>query len=727
MSVEEEFKRCFNLDLIGMAITSVDKNWVKVNDKLCQILGYSRDELLKLSWPKLTFPADLAKDEREFQRVISGDIEGYSIDKRFIHKNGEIIFTTISTNCVRASNGRIKHFVVVVQDIPEREQDNANKLNIYNLLKRAEQLAHMGSWEWDIHANTFKMSDEWLQIHGVSNKNIKMEELIQIAHPEDVEAINLNFQDALKGVKPYDITHRIIKQDTLEERVIKANGVVSFDNNGEPYKVLGTAQDITERTLIEKELEAHREHLEGLVRERTRDLTNVNEKLKQTLTSLEKIAHFDLLTNLPNRVLLADRLNQAMMHCHRRNKTLAVAFMDLDGFKEVNDTYGHAVGDKLLVAISNRMQFALREGDTLARIGGDEFIAVIVDLAEGKASEAVLDRLLIAASDPVIINNISLHVSVSIGVTIYPRDGGTAEHLIRHADQAMYAAKQAGKNRYHIFDVEHDNQIRTQRQNMADIRCALDRDELILHYQPKANMQTGNIVGFEALVRWQHPSGNLTPPLAFLPIIEGHALSVELGEWVIDTALKQIQQWAKIGIDTNISVNLSAFHLQQKNFTARLAALLTCHPEVNPCCLELEILETAALNDIGQISDIMVTCEQLGVRFALDDFGTGYSSLTYLKRLPAYLVKIDQSFVRDMLEDPEDLAIVEGVVGLAKAFRRKVIAEGVETTAQTDALLLMGCELAQGFGIAQPMPASEVVTWLADWKENKPWLRQKAH
>nr|WP_297348594.1 EAL domain-containing protein [uncultured Glaciecola sp.] len=437
---------------------------------------------------------------------------------------------------------------------------------------------------------------------------------------------------------------------------------------------------------------------------------------------LERIAHYDALTNLPNRVLLADRLGQAMVQCKRNNRSLAVAFMDLDGFKEINDTYGHNVGDKLLLSVSQRMKAALREGDTLARIGGDEFIAVLVNLGKPEDSAPVLERLLKAAATPVTIDNYVMQVSASIGVTLYPQDGADAEQLMRHADQAMYVAKQAGKNRYRLFDTAQNNEIKRQLESIEDIAYALREGELVLYYQPKVNMRTNEIIGVEALIRWQHPIRGLIPPLQFLPLIEGHAISLELGEWVIDNALIQIEKWQKMGLNLPISVNISAHQLQQPNFTKRLAVLLSAHPEVDADWLELEILETTALNDISKVSATMQTCNELGVRFALDDFGTGYSSLTYLRNLPAQLIKIDQSFIRDMLEDPEDCAIVEGIIGLAKAFRRDVIAEGVETIAHGAMLLQLGCELAQGYGIARPMPASDIAKWVCNWKADDSWL-----
>ena len=446
-------------------------------------------------------------------------------------------------------------------------------------------------------------------------------------------------------------------------------------------------------------------------------------RLKEHQNELEHIAHYDMLTNLPNRVLLADRLSQAMLQCQRNKNLLAVAFLDLDSFKAINDTYGHDIGDKLLVALSVRMKKALREGDSLARLGGDEFVAILTGLTVVEDCEAILNRFLLAASSPVTVDDVVLSVSVSIGVTLYPQDDADADQLIRHADQAMYIAKELGKNRYHLFDTAQDDAIKQQRENLEAIRDALDNKQFVLHYQPKVNMKTGSVTGVEALIRWQHPKKGLLNPLEFLPTIENNPMMVELGEWVIETALMQISQWQAMGLKqvVNISVNIAAVHIQQSNFISKLTSMLAAYPDVSPQLLELEVLETSALDDVNHVSTIMNTCMTKGVKFALDDFGTGYSSLTYLRRLPAQIIKIDQSFVRDMLDDDDDLAIIEGVIALARSFDRDVIAEGVETIEHGTALLQLGCELAQGYGIAKPMPADDIPSWVSCWKPDKSW------
>jgi diguanylate cyclase (GGDEF)-like protein/PAS domain S-box-containing protein len=444
--------------------------------------------------------------------------------------------------------------------------------------------------------------------------------------------------------------------------------------------------------------------------------------IKEHQSQLEHIAHFDALTSLPNRVLLADRLQQAMAQAQRRGQQLAVAYLDLDGFKAINDHHGHEAGDHVLITLAQRMKQALREGDTLARMGGDEFVAVLIDLEDMATSLPMLTRLLAAAAQPVQWGDLSLQVSASLGVTFYPQTQDIdADQLLRQADQAMYQAKVAGKNRYQIFDAAQDSHLRGHHESLERIRLALENHEFVLHYQPKVNMRTGQVIGAEALIRWQHPQEGLLAPARFLPVIESDPLAEAIGEWVIATALTQLELWHGVGLNLPVSVNIGARQLQQATFVDRLRAILATHPGMSRGSLELEVLETSALEDIAQVSQVIEDCAQMGVTFALDDFGTGYSSLTYLRRLRVTLLKIDQSFVRDMLNDPDDLAILQGVIGLAAAFKREVIAEGVETVAHGTLLLHLGCELAQGYGIARPMPPEQMPAWAAMWQPDAAW------
>jgi diguanylate cyclase (GGDEF)-like protein/PAS domain S-box-containing protein len=438
--------------------------------------------------------------------------------------------------------------------------------------------------------------------------------------------------------------------------------------------------------------------------------------LKSIERQLNHLAHFDALTDLPNRLLKADRLQQAMVQARRTGQGLAVVYIDLDGFKAINDRFGHEAGDQMLVAVASQMQQVLREGDTLARLGGDEFVAVLINLSDIHACAPLLDRLLAAAAQPVRFKDDLRQVSASLGVTFYPQAQEVeGDQLMRQADQAMYLAKQAGKNRYQVFDAELASSLRDWHEDLQRIAQALHEGEFVLHYQPKVNLRTGQLVGVEALIRWQHPDKGLLAPAGFLPIVEDHALAINMGEWVIDTALGQIGAWQVQGWHVPVSVNVGARQLQQANFVARLSTLLARHPDVNPADLTLEILETSALKDIPYASRVIEECHQMGVAFALDDFGTGYSSLTYLKRLRVAALKIDQSFVQNMLDDPDDLAILKGIIGLASAFKCDVIAEGVETEAHGALLMQLGCDLAQGYCLARPMPAQDLPGWVTDW------------
>jgi diguanylate cyclase (GGDEF)-like protein/PAS domain S-box-containing protein len=452
-----------------------------------------------------------------------------------------------------------------------------------------------------------------------------------------------------------------------------------------------------------------------------------NTLVKQHERRLEQIAYYDALTGLPNRILLSDRLRRAMIQTHRRKRLLAVVLLDLDGFKSVNDGHGHAAGDRLLSTLAVRMKHALREGDTLARLGGDEFVAVLPELDNVGACVPIITRLLEAASEAVEIGQAVVRVSASVGVTFYPQgEDQDADQLLRQADQAMYEAKVTGRNRYQFFDSAQGRSAADRQQKLSRMRQALAAREFVLYYQPKVNMSTGEVVGAEALIRWQQPEVGLLPPAAFLPLVEGHPLAIELSEWVIETAITQMESWQSAGLYLPVSVNVGAQHLLQGQFVEHLSAHLAAHPSIQPSRLQLEVLESSALQDIVLVSKILDACHKVGVSIALDDFGSGYSSLTYLKLLPADVLKIDQSFVREIVSKGENQAILEAMLGLAAALHRQVIAEGVETIDHGLMLLKTGYELAQGYAIAHPMPAAELPAWFASWHPDPRWVDAKA-
>ncbi|PHS13290.1 MAG: hypothetical protein COA86_17440 [Kangiella sp.] len=446
-------------------------------------------------------------------------------------------------------------------------------------------------------------------------------------------------------------------------------------------------------------------------------------KSKKQQEKLNLLAHYDELTQLPNRTLFNDKFHLAIKHSIKRQNQLAICFLDLDNFKPINDTFGHAVGDLLLVEVAKRITLNIREEDTVSRQGGDEFALLLGDIYNYSQCEIILQQIHNALAEPFVINGQRHDISASTGITIYPNDKSEPDTLIRHADQAMYHAKLAGKNRYHLFSTEQDQLAMTQHTRLGEIREALYADQFELYYQPKINMKTGAVFGAEALIRWIHPDKGLIPPLDFLPIIEETPLEIEIGDWVIKQALSQLSNWKLLDIELEVSVNISSNHLLSKNFISKLEKSLSNYENVDSSDLQLEILESSALSDLKMIGQIIKKCrKQVGVNVALDDFGTGYSSLTHLRNLSANTIKIDQTFVRDMLEDPSDYAIIDGIIGLARSFDRKIIAEGVETTEQGLMLILMGCEEAQGYGIAKPMPAVKISEWLTEYQSNSQWI-----
>lgn len=454
-------------------------------------------------------------------------------------------------------------------------------------------------------------------------------------------------------------------------------------------------------------------------------LRDISER-KKTEQQIQYMAYNDVLTNLPNRIVLEDRLRQEIAHHKRNGKRIAVLFLDLDGFKRINDIHGHDIGDQLLIAMAARMRVTVRAADTIARLGGDEFVAILPDLDNNDDYLPIVDRLLEAIAEPMQVADLQLQLTASIGITFYPQqDEVDGDQLMRQADQAMYQAKLAGKNRYHLFDIQLERLLRHRHRDLYELHQACANGELELYYQPKINMRTSQMTGAEALLRWRHPQRGLLNPGEFLPAMEGMNILVELGEWTVRQALREISSWQMQGLHIQVSVNIAGLHLQRADFLPRLLQILDEFPSVPPHLLELEILETSALENVTHVTDVIAECRKLGISFALDDFGTGYSSLTYLKRLPTQVLKIDRNFIEEMLDDPENLSILDGVIKLASALNRDIVAEGVESVTQGEILLLLGCEQAQGFAIARPMPAEAIPQWLESRKIEPLWYNRR--
>lgn len=492
------------------------------------------------------------------------------------------------------------------------------------------------------------------------------------------------------------------------DQALQASNQILFSHAGQPLAIDYTAAAIRQR--------------DGGVSGCVLVFRDVSEK-RHLMQQISWQAGHDVLTGLENRSSLAERLQQAIARAQAKQQWLAVCLLDLDHFQAVNDKHGQLLADKLLQQVAHRLETWIGAGNHVARLGGDEFVVLLQAQTDTASVERRLALLLAELSQAYEVEQLPVKLSASIGVAIYTGDDANPDTLLRCADQAMYQAKQSGRNQFHLFDTQQDQQVRTHHNQRARIRQGLMQGEFRLYFQPKVNMPQAKVIGMEALLRWQHPEQGIVGPLHFLPLVEHTDLIIDIGEWVLQQALEQLRSWTANGQYWGVSVNIAARHFQRSDFLARLSSILASYPEVAPEWLEIEILESAAIQDIQYVREVMLGCQQLGVRFALDDFGTGYSSLSYLKRLPANTLKIDQSFVRDMLVDQEDLALIRAIIGLAKAFKLEVIAEGVETAEQGVALMQLGCDQAQGYGIARPMPADTVSAWARSYAPPPVWLR----
>jgi diguanylate cyclase (GGDEF)-like protein len=468
--------------------------------------------------------------------------------------------------------------------------------------------------------------------------------------------------------------------------------------------------DITARKTAEIELLQARADLEKLVEIRTLELSRTVMELEKKAVEqkvaeahIQRLAHFDALTGLPNRLLLNDRCQQALSVAQRGRQSVALMFLDLDHFKNINDSLGHRVGDHVLVELAARLKSAVREQDTVSRLGGDEFILLLPD-TDALGAAHVADKLLQAALMPLQIEQHELTVTPSIGISLFPKDGADLDTLSKCADAAMYRAKADGRNGYRFYTSEI--QAQSDRMLLLDnaLRRALERKQLELHYQPQISLVTGQVVGAEALLRWTHPELGSISPVEFIPIAENNGLILPIGEWVMRTATQQLSTWIARGMaPITMAVNLSALQFRHPNLPQLVTRILE-DAALPPQLLEIELTEGVAMTHPLEAVAVMNELHQRGVRMAIDDFGTGYSSLSYLKRFQVYKLKIDQSFVRDITEDPDDKAIVGAIISMASSLGLQTIAEGVETEGQLEFLRARGCNEAQGFYFSRPLP-----------------------
>ena len=555
---EERFRVAFNQAAVGLAHVAPDGRWLMVNNKLCEIVGYSRAELLNMGFQDITHPEDLVTDWAIARRMTTGELDEQTREKRYRHKNGYYIWINLTSSMVRDADGNAKYYSTVVEDISRRKQ--------------------------------------------------------------------------------------------IEEELL---------------------------------------HL----------------------------ANHDALTSLPNRSLLLDRLGQALVFAGRSKGQVAVMLIDLDRFKNINDSLGHDVGDKIIVEMARRLSACVRPGDTIARLGGDEFVLIRPDVAREDAAATMAQQLLEALSRSMTIQGHEFYPTGSIGVSMYPKDGLDSQTLLKNADTAMYRAKDAGRNNFQFYAHEMNSRALDRLTLETGLRRAIEREEFVVHYQPQMDIATGRLIGAEALLRWEKPGQGMVFPGDFIPIAEETGLIVPIGQWVLHRACAQKRQWHDAGLflDLRVAVNLSARQFKQQDIAKVVSQALEetgCRPE----WLELEITESVVMESPEAAAETLHKLSAMGVHLSIDDFGTGYSSLSYLKRFPIDALKIDRSFVRDITADADDAAIAKAVIALAHSLKLRVIAEGVETAEQRDFLRAQQCDVMQGYFLGRPMPVEKFENFMLESK-----------
>jgi diguanylate cyclase (GGDEF)-like protein/PAS domain S-box-containing protein len=802
---EARYRATFKQAAVGITQVSVDDRFLQVNQRLCEILGYTEQELLDLSFSDVTHPEDRDASRAVKDRLLSGPDESLSpvMEKRYLRKDGTTVWTLVTVTSVRDAGGGPDYFVVVVEDITERKEAEAALQDSQEKLRTAIASGNIGLWDWDIGTNKVFYSREWKSQLGYDDHEIAddVREWERLMHPDDAKNAYAMVESCWKdAAAEYRVEFRM-KHKNGTWRWVLAQGSVHRDAQGTPRWMVGCHVDITERKHAEEQLHLSAKVFESIadgvmVTDARRKLVSVNNSftkltgytagealgqtpgflrsgrhdaafyeamwrqideaghwhgeiwnrrkdgaiypellsitalrngggeisnyvgvfndisnLKRYEERLQHLAHHDALTGLPNRVLYQDRFREAIGRARRHETGIGVLFVDLDRFKAINDSLGHAVGDLLLQGVAERLIAIIRDTDTVARLGGDEFAILIEDLRDTGDAAVVSQKLLDSLGRPFQLAGHELYISASIGITCYPQDGTDTETLLKNADTAMYRAKSEGRNAYQFFSPDMNAHALENLLMTNNLRLALERNEFVLHYQPRCELRTGRIAGVEALIRWRHPELGMIPPAKFIPLAEETGLIEPIGEWVLETACEQTRAWRDAGATLHrVSVNLSARQFHHPDLADRITAIVrkTGLPAHH---VELELTESLLMQN-SDATSILSRLKAMGIAISIDDFGTGYSSLSYLKRFPLDYLKIDQSFVRGLPASANDAAITAAIIALARSLNLKLVAEGVETPEQRAFLESHGCDEGQGYLFSRPVAAAEITRLL---------------
>ena len=839
---ERHFRAYFERAMVGMAATSPEKGWLEVNDALCDMLGYSRQELAGMTWAELTYKDDLAENESLFSRVMSGEIDEYVYDKRFIRKDGSLLYAHLAIRAVRKSDGSLDYTVAIVEDVSRRkhaesreklrnralemlakgrqlaeimeyvvqgvEDENPSMICTILLLdeegkhllkgaapslpafyseaihgveigpevgscgtaaylgrrvvvediashpywKNYKELAAMASlascWSEPIFGSSGKvlgtfavykktssspeendlaLIESMASLVGIAIERKRIEDELQLAsmvysHTGEatmvtdelnrIIAVNPAFthitgysQDEVLGKNPkllssgkHDSDFYTIMWEEIETSGMWQGEIWNRKKNGEIFPEWLTINTIHDR--------------EGKLHRHVALFSDITDKVRSD-ELIWRQANFDLLTELPNRRMFYDRLEQEIKKSNRSGLPLALLFIDLDRFKEVNDTLGHQKGVILLVEAARRIVACVRESDTVSRLGGDEFTVILSELADTDHVEKIAQHIISSLAEPFKLESEMAYVSASIGITFYPNDARDVEQLLRNADQAMYVAKDSGRNRFSYFTRTLQEKAQSRVRLLNDLRGALGSNQFELHFQPIVDLSTGLARKAEALLRWHHPDRGMVSPMEFIPLAEETGLIIDIGDWVFREAARWASRWTALcGGDFQISVNESPVQFQNESNTIEAWLDHLRSLGISGQNIVIEITEGLLLNADSGVTDKLIHFRDAGIGVAIDDFGIGYSALSYLKKFDIDFLKIDQSFIRDLATDPSDMALTEAIIVMAHKLDLKVVAEGVETLEQKRLLQEAGCDFAQGYLFSKPLPPDEFEAFL---------------
>lgn len=549
-----------------------------------------------------------------------------------------------------------------------------------------------GVWDWDMTTDQVFRSGRWKEIFGYGDNDIEETATAgrELVHPEDLPRMMEDIKTYLEGSRDvYESEYRIMCKNGTWKWTLSRGMVISMDAEGKPLRMIGTHTDISERKNVEEQI--------------------------------FRLAHYDQLTGLPNRILFLDRFDQEVKKTRRSGSLIALMFLDLDRFKEVNDTLGHDMGDLLLKETANRLSSCVRAYDTVARMGGDEFTVILNNLDSQIVTERIAQTILDKLSEPFYLGDEVVYITTSIGISVYPMDGTEIDVLLKNADQAMYAAKELGRNRYHYFTSSMQDEALVRMHLSSDLRGAVAANQFHLYYQPIVDLKTGSVNKAEALIRWEHPTRGLVSPVEFIPIAEDTGIIIEIGDWVFNEAVNQVMKWHKYNPEFQISINRSPVQFRA-NLHENLHWVnhLTARdlPGDSIC---IEITEGLLLDARDAVIHQLDSYAQAGIQVAIDDFGTGYSSLAYLRKFNIDYVKIDKSFTNNIKPGSSDLVLCEAIIVMAHKLGKKVVAEGIETQEQMDLLMQAGCDFGQGYLFSKPIPADafERMVWIDSTLEKR--------